>query len=122
MKKTTNPKKIASVKGFRFPNSEEIDSAMKRLDKTQGTSLLSEDASDLERVKFKVCEQYIKYLQEQEITQVVLAKRLGLDQAVVSRILKYNIKAYTLDFLLKNLEKISALSPEISFRKNRKTG
>ncbi len=65
-----------------------------------GRSLLSDDASEVERAKYKACEIIIRYRQNAGLKQKDLARLLANDEARMSEVLHYRIENFTLDRLI----------------------
>ena len=89
---------------MRFPNANEIARAKKKLEKVEPTKLLKKDASQVEKLKFALCKEFVVYLREKDLTQIELANILEIDPARVSEIVKYKIDLFTVDRLLFLLE------------------
>lgn len=83
-----------------FPSKEKIKSVLKELEKVEGTLAISTDASPLEKFRFDVCQKFLKYKIEKDITQKELAKILGVDEAKVSKILRYRVEEFSTDRLV----------------------
>ena len=74
--------------------------------KVEGSFVLPRNASHKERIKFKLCEDFLLYLKEHDMSQKELADFLGIDKARVSDIIHYRTKDYTLDRLVDWHEKL----------------
>ena len=85
-----------------FPSRKRLDEVTKKLSdpKILGSSLLSEDATQIDRAKFKACEAIIKFRQKNNLKQKELALRLEIDESRMSEILHYKIDNFTLDRLV----------------------
>lgn len=83
-----------------FPSKTELDRAIKKLEKVEGTLALKPDATPLERFRFDLCQKFLKYKKSHGITQKEMAKRLGVDEAKVSKILRYRIGEFSTDRLI----------------------
>lgn len=82
-----------------FPSKEKLSKALKNLEKVKGTIALKRNANSLERARWDICQKFVKYKMEKEITQKELAKRLGVDEAKVSKILHHRIEEFSTDRL-----------------------
>jgi predicted XRE-type DNA-binding protein len=85
-----------------YPSRAKLDEIRKRLSDpgVMGSSLLPDDATQIDRAKFKACEAIIKFRRKNELKQKDLAARLGIDQSRMSEILHYKIEGFTLDRLI----------------------
>lgn len=93
-----------------FPSKKEIEKVLKKLDGLEGTLLLSDDASPLEKFRWDLCQSFLRYKKNYGITQKELAVRLGVDEAKVSKILHHRIDEFSTDRLINLYCKIE---PEI---------
>ncbi len=85
-----------------FPSRKRLDEVKVRLSdpKVLGSSLLPENASQIDQMKFKACEAIIKFRRAKNLKQKELAARLGIDESRMSEILHYKIDGFTLDRLV----------------------
>ena len=88
--------------GKKFPDAKRLKEVRDRLSRedVMGSSLLPENASEVEKVKYKACEMIIRYRQNNGLKQKHLATKLGIDEARMSEILHYKIEIVTLDRLV----------------------
>lgn len=88
--------------GKKFPNAKRLKEVRDRLsrDDVMGSSLLSENASEVEKAKYKACELIIRFRQSKSLKQKELATKLAIDEARMSEILHYKIENFTLDRLV----------------------
>ena len=89
-----------------FPSKEELERARKKLSKVEGTLMLSENPTPLERLRWEICQRFVIYKMENNITQKELAKRVGVDEAKISKILRHRINEFTTDRLVNLFSKI----------------
>jgi len=90
----------------RFPSEENLEQVRKTLDHGPASRLLPKDASTVDRVKYGICEKFVIYKNTKNVTQRALAESVGVDEALMSKILHYNIDEFTTDRLLKYLSKL----------------
>lgn len=83
-----------------FPNKKEISEALKSLKDAQGTLLLGENPTPLEKFRWELCQMFVKYKKAHGITQKELATRLGVDEVKVSKILRHRIDKFSTDRLV----------------------
>lgn len=69
--------------------------------------MLPEDASVVEVIKYKLCCEFVKYLQEHELKQFELAEKLKIAKTDMSEILNYRVENYSIDRLVKLLESLN---------------
>jgi hypothetical protein len=58
-----------------FPSEAELKKVRKLLEKVEPSRLLPKNASKADRVKYKLCQKFVMYLNENKITQTALAKK-----------------------------------------------
>lgn len=91
-----------------FPSEEELERARKKLSKVEGTLMLSENPTPLERLRWEICQRFVIYKMENNITQKELAERVGVDEAKISKILRHRIDEFTTDRLVNLFSKIDS--------------
>lgn len=104
---------LTGDKEMGFPTKKEIEKTLKDLKHTEGTLALSPKATALEKFRFNLCQSFLKYKQEKNLTQRKFAEILKVDEAKVSKILHHRIKEFSTDRLI-NLYLI--IDPEIEIR------
>ena len=93
----------------KFPRAATLKKIRDKLsdpDYTGGNIALPEDASEVERAKYKLCQLIAKYHREHELTQRQLAKKLDIDEARISEILRGKISSFTVDRLIGYAQKV----------------
>lgn len=90
-----------------FPKKSDVQKALKKLEKAEGTLALPENPTPLEKFRFDIQQKFVAYLQKEKINQRELAERLGIDEAKVSKILRNRIKEFSTDRLISLYEKIN---------------
>lgn len=93
-----------------FPGDKELEGARRRLSKGPAAMPLPKNAGPVERLKHNLCAEFVKYKNSKGITQKQLAKELGINETLVSKIVNYNYGKFTVDRLIKYM---SALYPNI---------
>ena len=78
-----------------------------------GTLALSKNATSLEKFRFEIQQEFVKYKQETGISGVQLAELLEVDKTTVSKILRHRLSEFLTDRLLKLLSKIE---PKIEYK------
>jgi predicted XRE-type DNA-binding protein len=90
-----------------FPSEKELKSIRAKLAKVEPSRTLRKGASKADQLKFKLCEKFVVYLMEQQISQVQLAKKLKVDPSRINEIVKYRINLYTVDKLMDLAERLN---------------
>ena len=85
---------------MKFPTEKQLKSIREKLEKVEPSRLLPKNASKSDRLKYELCEKFVIYLREHNMTQVSLARKLKVDPARINEIVKYRIDLYTVDKLL----------------------
>lgn len=89
-----------------FPSDKEIKRVLRKLEKVEGTRIVGEEGTKIEKFKFSLCQNMLGFYLESGMSKVEFSIFLGIDQALVSKILKCRIEVFTLDRLLKYYEVI----------------
>ena len=89
-----------------FPNEKELKAIRSKLAKVEPSRLLPKNASKADLLKYKICEKFVIYLRENQMSQVALARKLKVDPARINEIIKYRIDLYTVDKLLDLSERL----------------
>jgi predicted XRE-type DNA-binding protein len=97
----------------KFPSKQKLDEVRAKLDSGLAARLLPKNASHVDKMKYKLCEKFVIYKNENAISQKELAKKIGIDEALMSKVLNYNIDEFTIDRLVKYL---SELFPGANFK------
>ncbi len=87
----------------KWPSEKELKTVQNKISKTQGSRLLGPKATAIEKAKFRLCELFVIYKNEHDLTQRELAQKLGINEALVSKILNYRFERFTIDKLLSYL-------------------
>src|SRR3954469_22805840 len=88
-------------KSYQYPlEDKEILAKMKHPNYDGGSFALSPQASSLEKAKYEICRNIIRYKREHDLTQEEIAERIQLGFAETKRILRYRINEFTLDRLI----------------------
>lgn len=87
-----------------FPSESELRKMRRKLEKTEGTLMLSPNPTPLEKFRWDICQKFVIYKQKNELTVEELAKILGTDKAKVSKILRHRIDSFSTDRLLNLLQ------------------
>jgi predicted XRE-type DNA-binding protein len=89
-----------------FPSDKELRRVRKLLENVEGTRIVGDEGTKVEKFKFAICQKFIAFFIESELTQKEFSILLGIDEALVSKLLRCRIENFTSDRLLKLLEVI----------------
>jgi predicted XRE-type DNA-binding protein len=89
-----------------FPKEKELAKIRKQLAKAQGTLMLPENPSQLQKLRWDITREFVKYALEHKLKSLELAKELGIHESEISRILHHRIDRFSTDKLISLLEKI----------------
>lgn len=90
-----------------FPNEKELKRAKAKLKRNQGFLMLSPDADELEKFRFNICQELLKYAQNHDLTAVEMAKFLEITKADMSRIFNHRIARFSTDKLVRLYSRIN---------------
>jgi predicted XRE-type DNA-binding protein len=114
MKKTAKkPTRTSKTPPKGWPSEEIIKEAERKMKGGLASKLLSRAAGPVERAKHELCEHFIRYRRDEEISQRELAKRLEVTESRVSEILHYHHQQFTIDRLLELLHRVK---PEVTVK------
>ena len=91
-----------------FPDEKKLAKMRKKLEKVDGFLIIDEDASELDRFRFKICQELLKYSHHQGFTGAEMADFLGLTKADMSRIFNHRIDKFSTDKLIHLYAKIKS--------------
>lgn len=89
-----------------WPENKELQKVKRLLARKPAVEGLPPDAPAMDRAKWDLCAEFVKYLRVEEISQRELAKRLAVNESRVSEIVHYRLAKLTAEQLLKYLERI----------------
>jgi predicted XRE-type DNA-binding protein len=93
-----------------FPSEATLRLMRKKLARAPGSRALPPNADLLDKAKYELCTQFVKFCLDHELTQRQLAARLGANESRVSEIVHYHIDKLTLDRLVRYWEKLEPRS------------
>lgn len=96
-----------------FPSKNELAKALEELKNVEGSLSLSKNASPLEKFRFEICQKFLSYKFLKKINQKELAKILNVDEAKVSKILRYRVEEFSTDRLI---DLYSRLDPNVELK------
>ncbi len=89
-----------------FPSAKELQRARKKLQIAEGFLVLPPDADELDRFRFNICQEILKYAQSKDLNTVGMARFLEIPKSDVSRIFNHRISRFSTDKLLRLYSKI----------------
>jgi predicted XRE-type DNA-binding protein len=94
--------KLKDGKTVRWPEDSDLKEILNQLsnDDIIGSSILSKDATTVDRIKFSLCAKILEYKHNKNLSQKDLAEKMNLDEPEISRILHYKIERYSIERLL----------------------
>jgi predicted XRE-type DNA-binding protein len=98
---------------MRYPSKQKLKEMEEKLKDVKGAKSLPLNASPVDRLKYDLCREIVSYLVKNRVNQKDLADELGVDPAVISRIVNYNIDNFTVDILGSY---VAALRPGVRFK------
>jgi len=87
-----------------FPSEEKLKQMRARLEKAVPSRTIPKNASTADRLKYKICEKFVRHLLDNKLSQAELARQLNMDPARLNEIVKYRIDLFTVDKLLEFAE------------------
>lgn len=91
---------------MKFPNQKQLAKMRKKLDRAEGSLALSANASPLEKFRYEICRQFVIYQRKHNLKCKELAKIVGVDESIMSKVLRYRNERFTTDKLIQMLSEI----------------
>jgi predicted XRE-type DNA-binding protein len=98
--------KVLKDQSNNWPSPETWKKMDKILAKAKGSRGLPPKATLLDRFKWDLCGEFVRYCVEHDISQRELAKKIHVSESRISEIVHYHIDKLTLDRLTKYLDKL----------------
>jgi len=96
-------KKLKVINNNNFPSDREIEEITKKVSSPNYPYLnyvLPDNASSTEKAKYELCKDILKYQQENKLSEIKLAKKLGVNKKKLIDILCSKIYLFNLEELL----------------------
>lgn len=92
----------------KWPKDTEIKKILFELEENPELYSLatSENSTQTDRIKRDICAELIIYKRQHSLNQRELAQKLEISEALVSKVLRYRFEEFTLDRLIRYLEKL----------------
>ena len=84
-----------------YPSDKQLKKMRGRLKNKDGFKMLDPDADELDKLRFRLCQDLLKYAKKNELTSGEMADELGIPNSDMSRIFNHNIDRFSTDKLLK---------------------
>lgn len=91
---------------MKYPNNKQIEQILNAVSDEDFVDILPENSSNVDKVKYQLCRKFVSYLEQENITQAELARKLDVDRSRINWIIKYRIEHFTIDRLYELLEKL----------------
>ena len=94
--------KLSDGTEVNYPDDSEIKKMIELLssDDVIGSSVLPENATESDKIKYKLCEKILEYKIKNNLSQKELGEKLFLDEPEISRVIRYKIERYSIERLL----------------------
>lgn len=89
-----------------FPNKKTLEKIRKEAEKHSGSLALADDASVYDRFRYDICQCLVKYANKNKISNRELARKCGISEADMSRMLHHRIGSFSTDKLIRALEAV----------------
>ncbi|HXH29354.1 MAG TPA: XRE family transcriptional regulator [Bacteriovoracaceae bacterium] len=89
-----------------FPNTKVLKNMRVKLEKAEPSYLLPENATQTDKLKYRLCQKFVIYILKNKVSQAELARRLDMDTARLNEIVKYKIDLFTVDKLIEFTQRL----------------
>jgi predicted XRE-type DNA-binding protein len=92
----------------KWPKHEDIEKVLKNLNENPDlySRAVPDNAPLTDRIKRDICAEFIIYKRDKNLNQRELAQKLEIGEALISKILRYHFEEFTIDRLIRFLEKL----------------
>lgn len=98
---------------MKYPSKGKLKEMDARLEKLEGTLMVGESSSPLEKFRWELCQNLVRYMIENQLSQIAFAKVLGIDQARISEVVNHRIDKVSTDKLIAYNE---IINPKVEFK------
>ena len=91
-----------------FPSKKQIDAALKRLEKIEGTIVGPKSQSPIDVFRYQIQQNFVRYVNKNQLTGRKLSELCDIDEAQVSKILRNRLDAFSTDKLVEWYGKINS--------------
>ena len=87
---------------IRYPDEKDLKELIGKLssDDIIGSTIIPKNASESDKIKYKLCGKILEFKISKNLTQKELAEKIGLDEPETSRVLHYKIERYSIERLI----------------------
>lgn len=89
-----------------FPTDEELERMRKILEKSEGARVVGEEGTKIEKFKFEICQRIVSFYLDSKMSQKEFAILIGIDEALMSKLVRCKIEVFSTERLLKYLEMV----------------
>lgn len=90
-----------------FPSKKQIDEALKRLEKAEGTLVGPKSSDEIDVFRHQIQQGFVRYANDNNLNGRKLAALINIDEAQVSKILSNRIEAFSTDKLIQWYKEIN---------------
>lgn len=90
----------------KFPNEKDLKKVRDLLEKSPATRLLPKNAPPVDRAKHTICQEIVKFKNLHGLSQRDLAEKMGIDEALVSKLVHYQLDEFTTDRLIRYVNQL----------------
>lgn len=98
---------------MRYPSKRKLEAIDKKFRGVEGTLMVGPSSSPAERFRWELCQNLVKYMRINELSQVEFARLLKIDQSRVSEIVHHRVDRVSTDKLISYNERIN---PKVEFK------
>jgi predicted XRE-type DNA-binding protein len=98
---------------MKYPSKKTLAKMDRKLRNLSGTLMVGPSSTPAERFRWDLCQNLVRYMHENDISQVKFAKLLGINQSRISEVVHHRIDKVSTDKLLAYNEKIF---PKVEFK------
>lgn len=96
-----------------YPSKNKLKEMDEKLKKLEGTLMVGPSSSSAEKFRWDLCQNLVRHMVQQNLSQVEFAKLLRIDQARVSEIVNHRIDKVSTDKLIAYNE---IINPKVEFK------
>lgn len=89
-----------------FPSKNELKRIRKLLEKVEPSRLLPENASKADKVKYLLCQKFVRFIMDENITPLQLARKIKIHPGSMNKIVKYRIDFFSIDKLMELADRV----------------
>ncbi len=98
---------------MRYPSKKKLLEIDKKFKNIEGTLMVGPSSSPAEKFRWDLCQNLVKFMEENELSQVAFAKLLDVDQSRISEIVNHRVDKVSTDKLIAYNQKIN---PKLAFK------